>query len=927
MKLNEHINRMKKGDFSRYEEFNEITKKYIYNLVYMITQEEDSANEAFAAVYNDIYKDIAGLSDEEDFLRWAGIKCINAAFAIMKRKYPGMLNAAGNKPRGVDFDNACDDIEKFIPQGAADNMKLAGNVMRTVANLSVIHRAVMQLFYNYGLDVHEVTGLLGVDEARVKGCIMDLRELLKIAIADIYGENSENCTSLSETPLFWNIYRAVYTDDLTAEASGMAVGAAAGAGIGVATGAVAAGTTGASAAAAGTTGVSAATAGAAAVSSAAVTGTAAASSTVAAGAATGFFATMAGKLTVGIAALAVAGSIGGAALYNHNKNKDNNKSDNVRVEASTAAAVDDQSDKADGSGNDGAQADQPDITEPDKDMYNVRSMTFREKSGNHTYIYIDGDGYDELKESVEADNAQMIDYVNADYDSYGGDFQEAAYWSGGLASEISRSDSRILSITYEESGDEYSHKSSENYDVNTGKKLTIQELGINEEDFRTLVKNKLTEVYRTGTLKDAAWETDDKDALFNAAIEARASKACEIILGNQSSDYVSYECSYYRDDYPVSFSDNIDWTMNHDGVVVYWNTNCQMYGVDTDAEIVIPYSEFSSFNEAYLPDDDTFSGELGSYSYDKIVVDVNSDGYDETLSFGRAAGDGNSNSTDYGVFVNWDGAVIDGGYGTSGTYARTSDGKSYMIVSSKNSYIPQERDYDNIYVNEAKTYIYDVSSGTPVRVDDGCNELYVCSMTGDYAFCQDVVTGEYGYYALTDTGLAYQPDMYKDDTEKKRAYEAYIKYIEMNDRSYENTNYGLIYVDDDDIPELAGLYQGVGGFICAYKKNQLTITDTGFSFDDFNYKERKGMFFLGSGRQGIFYDFYYEVTEDGIEEKAVGRREMLPDGENITWNDEEVSASEYEKKADEIYGASGGDTTELSEVCTMSTAQILNQMK
>ena len=169
--------------------------------------------------------------------------------------------------------------------------------------------------------------------------------------------------------------------------------------------------------------------------------------------------------------------------------------------------------------------------------------------------------------------------------------------------------------------------------------------------------------------------------------------------------------------------------------------------------------------------------------------------------------------------------------------------------------------------------------------------------------------------------------MYKDDTEKKRAYEAYIKYIEMNDRSYENTNYGLIYVDDDDIPELAGLYQGVGGFICAYKKNQLTITDTGFSFDDFNYKERKGMFFLGSGRQGIFYDFYYEVTEDGIEEKAVGRREMLPDGENITWNDEEVSASEYEKKADEIYGAFGGDTTELSEVCTMSTAHILNQMK
>lgn len=966
MKLNEHIVLMKQGDFSQYQEFNDMTKDYIYNIVYMVTGEADTANTAFATVYNDIFKTINQLTDENDFLRWAGIKASIAAFSVMMEKYPGMLGGVMETLGQIGFDHVSMDDERFIPDKALNDMKFARQMITDMATVSVVHRTAMQLFYYFGMDVAGIVAAIGVEEGKVRTAIADLRNLAKNEIYKFYGEGSGKLTSLAETPLFWIVFTNAYSDRLSSLPDQMikTVAACGAAGVvagGVIAGAVATSTgksaAGSSVAAAGTKAVKGASkvaAGAKMAAGASSTATAMAGATgsavtgavgsavagavgsagAAAGAAgsaaaTGFFATVAGKITIGIAALAVAGSVGGAAVYNHMKNKDNKgNTDKVQVEASTAVGNDDQAGDTADSGDDNTEAATEAVD--NREMYNIRQMQFTEECGDLDYIYIDGDGYDELKNSVESDNARLRDEVAEVYDGYGvdyttGDREDRIWYQMDLLADITRCDSRVLSIDYEKSEFEGGEKCSENYDVLTGKKLTIQDLGITDDEFRSLVKAKLTEDYRTGIMKDSTYGADDKDDIINATVEARASKACEIILNDQPADYVSYEADYMQGDYPLGFNDNIDWKMNHEGIVVYWHNYRQDYYVYSRTEIVIPYGEFSNFNKDYLPDEENFSGVLGLH--DTVSVDVNSDGYVDTLSFNREDGEHDSYGMDWGIFVNWDGVVLDDDADyrpANRIFAETSDGKYYMI----NSYF--QSTYDDVYTNDmpysesATTYVYDVSTGTPVRVDDGCDELYVCNMSGDYAFCKNVLTGEYGYYALTDTGLEYQPDMYQDDTELKRAYGAYIEIVQYMEGDPQHSTYGLVYVDDDDIPELVAVNTMAGAYICTYGKGHVSKYSTGLSYDVFSYIERSGLFALDSGRQGIFYDFIERVEDGEITEEAVGRWELTPDSCTYTWDDEEISQSEYEEKLGEVYS---GDKISLNSVCTFDANQILEQLK
>ena len=88
--------------------------------------------------------------------------------------------------------------------------------------------------------------------------------------------------------------------------------------------------------------------------------------------------------------------------------------------------------------------------------------------------------------------------------------------------------------------------------------------------------------------------------------------------------------------------------------------------------------------------------------------------------------------------------------------------------------------------------------------------------------------------------------------------EGYKAYIEA---APDFQRYGLIYVDDDDIPELAieGYCEAEGCLIVSFHHGEVSILHTlrlGFS-----YIEKKGLLCNSNGCQGQYYDIVYSLSE------------------------------------------------------------------
>ena len=127
--------------------------------------------------------------------------------------------------------------------------------------------------------------------------------------------------------------------------------------------------------------------------------------------------------------------------------------------------------------------------------------------------------------------------------------------------------------------------------------------------------------------------------------------------------------------------------------------------------------------------------------------------------------------------------------------------------------------------------------------------------------------------------------------------------------------YQLIYVDDDDIPELyidSGTTAG-GGMIVSYDGSQ-AVSEV-LSSGGLTYLERKGIFRDSGGRMDRYYDRIYSLQNGKFEQIAEGNY-GAEDNTNITfdsegnpvyiyyWNGTSVTESEYQGERNKIFDSS-----------------------
>ena len=136
--------------------------------------------------------------------------------------------------------------------------------------------------------------------------------------------------------------------------------------------------------------------------------------------------------------------------------------------------------------------------------------------------------------------------------------------------------------------------------------------------------------------------------------------------------------------------------------------------------------------------------------------------------------------------------------------------------------------------------------------------------------------------------------------------QAYIDFIESDpdiDLADDMCTCGLIYLDNDDIPELIIEYssEAAGTAIVSFKNGEAVSCQ--FSrHGGIQYLEREGYVYNGAGVMGVMYDEFAFLDTEGFHDLGRGSRvDENQTFENYTifyWNDEEVSEEEYYANAD-----------------------------
>ena len=130
--------------------------------------------------------------------------------------------------------------------------------------------------------------------------------------------------------------------------------------------------------------------------------------------------------------------------------------------------------------------------------------------------------------------------------------------------------------------------------------------------------------------------------------------------------------------------------------------------------------------------------------------------------------------------------------------------------------------------------------------------------------------------------------------------QAYVDYIlaKENERSYdEEYYYSLIYIDDDDIPELFVQTFSNFGVIAAYYNG--TISEQEIGNMGMTYVERGGIFTRSGGNRGIYWTNYYKLDQGKIELIGQDKASIESSGE-CYWNDELVTEEELKEKREQV---------------------------
>lgn len=147
--------------------------------------------------------------------------------------------------------------------------------------------------------------------------------------------------------------------------------------------------------------------------------------------------------------------------------------------------------------------------------------------------------------------------------------------------------------------------------------------------------------------------------------------------------------------------------------------------------------------------------------------------------------------------------------------------------------------------------------------------------------------------------LNYEPVLYNEVSAAVNAYEEYVDSVP---GMAENCTFSLIYIDEDEIPELVvyGCCEADGTTICCYYNGE--VHEKHLSRLGYTYIEKENLICNGAGHMDVYYDHVYKIEDGEFVEVGMGdyggNRYI---GTYYKWNDVSVSEEEYYRQLNAVY--------------------------
>lgn len=144
-----------------------------------------------------------------------------------------------------------------------------------------------------------------------------------------------------------------------------------------------------------------------------------------------------------------------------------------------------------------------------------------------------------------------------------------------------------------------------------------------------------------------------------------------------------------------------------------------------------------------------------------------------------------------------------------------------------------------------------------------------------------------------------EPVLYNEVSAAVNAYEEYVDSVP---GMAENCTFSLIYIDEDEIPELVvyGCCEADGTTICCYYNGE--VHEKHLSRFGYTYIEKENLICNGAGHMDVYYDHVYKIEDGEFVEVGMGdyggNRYI---GTYYKWNDVSVSEEEYYRQLNAVY--------------------------
>ena len=206
------VERIQKGQSADFTKVYELSKKYIYKIIYDILRDNHAVEDMMQETYLQIFQKISTLQDPGSFNVWAGRIATNYSLRyLQKYKNPRELLAAPTEDGGDTgefiFDKAEDDHEYFIPETVLENKEQRRMIGEVLEGLPTAQRLCVQYYYYEEMSVKDISKAMGTSEGTIKSRLNYARNSIKEAVKKIEVQQGVKLYSLGGLPILYVLFR------------------------------------------------------------------------------------------------------------------------------------------------------------------------------------------------------------------------------------------------------------------------------------------------------------------------------------------------------------------------------------------------------------------------------------------------------------------------------------------------------------------------------------------------------------------------------------------------------------------------------------------------------------------------------------------------------------------------------------------------